>query len=136
MLDIKLRIKGLGALIDRLRRVPGKLDQGVSDALTEFLAILRGDLAEYPPQVPGTRYRRTGLLGQRWSSATTRVRHVGLHRLEARMTNTRPGAAYVQLGTMQAAAHRGRWKTAEQIIEENRGELDRMLEQAGERAIR
>lgn len=133
---IRLEINGLKKLLQGLAKLPLALDGEMAQAIKEGLAVLAGELAIYPAAIAGSRYRRTGLLGQRWSAATKRVRRRGLHRLEGRMTNTRPGVTYVQLGSEQAAVHRGRWRTAEQVIEEQQMRIDGLLRQAGEKTLR
>ena len=133
MFEITARIANLEQVTAALKRLPQDLDAETLQAIDDALLLLGGDLAEYPGPVPGTRYRRTGLLGQLWSAATHQYRR-GNHALEGRIVNARPGVVYVQ-GEEQATVHRGRWQTAEQVIAQRQGEIDELLRQAGERAL-
>lgn len=133
MFEVTARITNLEQVAAALKRLPVDLDAETLQAIDEALLLLGGDLAEYPGPVQGTRYRRTGLLGQLWSAATHQYRR-GDHALEGRIVNARPGVEYVQ-GEEQSTVHRGRWRTAEQVIAQRQGEIDELLRQARKRAV-
>jgi len=134
-LDVGIRVEGLDEAVRLLARVPSALDSKMGRAMREILGLYAGDLAEYPSAIPGTRYRRTGLLGQRWAAATRQVWQRGPNRLQARMRNTRPGVVYVQSDEHQADVHRGRWRTAERVVESRRGEVENLVRAAGQAAV-
>ena len=71
------------------------------------------DLAVYPPEPPGSTYRRTNTLGRRWTHVTS----VSLFSIRAIIGNNTPYAPYVQAEGMQASIHEGRWQTDEDVIE-------------------
>jgi len=134
-LDVGVRVMGVEQAVRLLARVPTALDTELGRAIREILSWFAADLAEYPSEIPGTRYRRTGLLGQRWSAATRDVRQLGPHRMQGRMRNTRPGVVYVQSDDRQADVHRGRWRTAERVVESKLNQVEDRIRRAGERSL-
>ena len=75
-----------------------------------------------------------GTLGRLWTAATPQVT-VGGHVLDARISNATPYGPYVQDPERQAAQHRGRWKTTDEIVREHVGEVGPLLAQAGYRIV-
>jgi len=139
MLEVVATIEGLEELEQGLAEMPEVLGSETEQAIDQLLLLAQGRLATYPAQAMGTRYRRTGLLGQMWAGATHRVRRVSLPGgrmyVEGSVRNARPGVAYVQDEGSQAEVHVGRWQTAQQVMAELQPEADQLLERAGERAV-
>jgi len=101
---------------------------------TQALMLLGTYAAEYPAAPADSGYRRTGTLGRLWTAATPQVT-VGGHVLDARISNVTPYGPYVQDPERQAAQHRGRWKTTDEIVREHVGEVGPLLAQAGYRIV-
>ena len=129
-----VRVEGLPELVRGLQQFPETLQGGLRLAIDEGLLLLQGRLAVYATQVPGSRYERTGQLGSGWSGAEHTVRMAGKF-VEGSATNRTPWTGYVQSEAMQVPVHQGRWQTAEEVIEEIRPQIDRLLQEAGERAV-
>jgi len=137
MIDVQLKIENVEQLAAAMQQLPAAIGGGVDTATRLALQLVAGQLAGYPPPPPGTRYRRTNLLGQWWSAATPRMGYragaAGVA-ISGEIRNARPGIGYVQ-GEEQAEVHRGRWRTAQQIVDEMQAQIDALLQTAGERAV-
>jgi len=125
--EAEVRINGLDRLLMRLGVIDLRTEQLMAQCLEEALLLIGGELGQYPAAVPGTRYVRTGLLGRQWGSARPQTWRVSLGVMRGRIENRRPGVEYVQSRAEQARVHRGRWKTAEEVIEGQADEIDRLL---------
>jgi len=139
MVDLSVQIEGAEELIRNLGVMDDFLASETEQAIDRLLALAQGQLAIYPPPIAGSHYRRTGLLGQLWAGAAHRIRVVQQPGdriwVEGQISNARPGIERVQLAAEQASVHRGRWRTAEQVMQELQPVADRLLGQAGERAV-
>ena len=80
---------------------------------------LQRDMADYPPQRPGTSYVRTGTLGRRW---TTKIAQAPSGLIGTVGNNTSYGP-FVQSSQFQAWMHRGRWQTDAQVAERNERDI-------------
>jgi len=125
--EARVEIKGLGELVRRMGGVGRRSEEGMRRVLGEGLLLIGGELGEYPAAIPGSRYVRTGLLGRQWGAARPVIWRHSVGALRGRIVNRRPGVVSVQKGGEQASVHRGRWRTAEEVIEEKGEELDRIL---------
>lgn len=102
-----------------LQRAPNDLNAAMrgatEDATTYLLALIR----RYPQQRAGSTYRRTGTLNRSWSR---RVEGTGLsiRGFVGSNGNIAPYNRYVQSRREQAAVHRGRWQTVEDVAEHER----------------
>jgi len=122
------------ALADFPRIAAGDVRAGVEKALL----LLQGRAAEYPPARQGSTYRRTGTLGRLWTSAT-RVVELGGESgafVQGRVGNAVPYARFVQGPSDQAAIHRDRWLTTEQVVEQADQEIGMILDEAGGAIVR
>jgi hypothetical protein len=135
VLDVQYRIVGLDGLQAALEDLPEAIGSETEQVIDRALMLAQGKLAIYPPALPFSRYRRTGLLGQLWAGATHRVRRVmsgaGRMYIEGSIQNARPGIERVQDEAHQASVHQGRWRTVQQILAEVQPEADRLLQEAG-----
>jgi len=130
-----VQIEGLEQLVRAFEQFPERMGDEVARAIDSSLFLLQTKLAVYPAAIPGSRYERTGTLGRLWTSASHTVKRIGSHFYEGSVGNATPGGRYVQSEAMQVPVHQGRWQTAEEVIEESRGQIDRLLQEAGERAV-
>ena len=91
---------------------------------------LQAAMASYPPQRPGSSYRRTGTLGRRW---TTRISESG-QGITGTVGNNTAYGPFVQSEMFQASVHRGRWQTDQQILEQQQAaivaDFERVIEDA------
>lgn len=127
------------AKVERIRAAleaefPGGAMGELETVTTQALMLLATYAAEYPPAPADSSYRRTGTLGRLWMAATPHVTVSG-HVLDARIANATPYGPYVQDPERQAAQHRGRWKTTDQVVEEHAEEIAPLLAQAGYRIV-
>lgn len=138
MIDVQHRIVGLEGLQAALEQMPEAIGSETEQAIDRALMLAQGKLAVYPPAIPFSRYRRTGLLGQLWAGATHRIRRVTMGSrlfVEGSIQNARPGIERVQNEDDQAWVHQGRWRTVQQILADVQPEVDRLLQQAGDRVV-
>lgn len=107
----------------------------LAPAVRRAVLRMQARMAVYPPQRPGSWYRRTGTLGRRWTSGQPQVR-AGGGSIVGRYGNNTEYAPFVQGDDMQARIHRGRWQTDEQVARELAGEIARDFEREIERMFR
>jgi len=99
--------------------------------MTQSLALLQDDMAEYPAPPPGSTYRRTGTLGRLWTSAQYEI-STGSGSVTGVIGNAAcspRGVAYgpfVQSADDQAWMHVGRWQTDEQVALRNTPAIQRL----------
>ena len=124
-------MKELKALQDALQReADGAASKTLETTVHQALLLLATYAAGYPPQPPGTNYRRTGTLGRLWTTATPHVTVSG-HVLDARIGNATPYGPQVQGPADQARVHRGRWLTTDDVVDAHVDEIDALLAHAG-----
>lgn len=109
--------------IDRVYAKLGQLDGNrvLRVPVEQACAVLQRDMKVYPSPRPEQKYVRTGTLGRRW---TKRVRSGG-DGVVGVVGNNTTYAPFVHARQFQAAPHRGRWQTDEEVLERNR---DRIVE--------
>lgn len=100
--------------------------------MTQSLALLQDDIAEYPPKLPHSRYDRTMDLGRAWTSAQYEIdtgsggaTGVIGNAVRSRRTGRAYGP-YVQSAEQQASVHQGRWATDEQVATRNTPAIERI----------
>lgn len=80
---------------------------------------LQAGMAKYPPPPAGSKYRRTGTLGRRWTTAVTYTNDS----LRGRVGNNTLYGPYVESAQFQAHQHRGRWQTDLSVLNEERNHI-------------
>jgi hypothetical protein len=107
-----------------LTRAPNQVSQAMrgasNDAGTYILAIQR----RYPPQRPGSSYRRTNTLNKSWSMRISGT-SLGVRVTIGSNGAVAPSNRYVQDRDRQARIHRGRWRNTVQHTAET--ERDRVV---------
>lgn len=100
-------------------------ERGWRVPMTQSLALLVDDIAEYPPKPAGSTYDRTLDLGRAWTSAqyeihasTGGITGVIGNAVRSRKTGRAYGP-YVQEEGTQARVHAGRWATDEMVALRN-----------------
>lgn len=122
-------IEGIDKLFSKLDRV-----QAISTLrppMQRSVYRLQRDMAQYPPARPGSSYIRTGTLGRRWTTQVTETAD-GLTGKAGNKTSYGP---FVQSQMFQAAVHRGRWQTDEQVLERNREAIQADFERTIQREL-
>lgn len=120
----EIELKGIEQLGKKIARLQKQLDAGdpgstIRQAMTRIVLIVQTRMMHYPPQRPGSSYRRTGTLGRRW---THRVTTSG-STVTGRVGNNTSYAPQVQSERFQHPVHRGRWQTAEKVIREEESNI-------------
>jgi hypothetical protein len=82
--------------------------------MTQSLALLQAEMADYPPPPSGSTYRRTGTLGRSWTSQIT-----GSGKdMKGEVGNNVSYGPYVQDAERQARRMK-HWQTDEQVARDN-----------------
>lgn len=126
---VNIRIEGVDRVIRKLGNVKG-VDILITP-MREVVLRLESDMKEYPIQDAESRYVRTGTLGRRW---TNRVQ-MSNNGIIGTVGNNTEYAPWVQSRQFQAAVHRGRWQTAEDVLERRRTWIVNRFERAIRRAM-
>lgn len=92
---------------------------------------LTTDLKRYPPEPSGSTYRRTGLLGRRWTFKVS----AGLFGVSVIAGNNTIYGPWVQSEAQQAWMHEGRWQTDEEVLEANTDYIEKEVGEAVEDQI-
>jgi len=101
-------------------------------ALDEAAQTVMRDARTYPPERPGQRYKRRYLLEAGW--ARTPVERAG-NAMRISVINDIPYAPFVLHPRRQAAIHRGRWRTTDEIAAANRDDVRAIVKSAIRRTI-
>ena len=101
------------ALLDQM---PSRIDYALRGAVTDATVYLLNQMRTYPPQRPGSAYRRTNTLKGSWSR---RIEGTGadITGIVESNGNAAPYNRRVQDREMQARVHQGRWQTAQGVAE-------------------
>lgn len=127
MADFQITIKGIPELEAKLGRAAAVAT--IRPPMERAVRRIQADLAKYPSPPAGTKYRRTGTLGRRW---TAEVRDGGLTGV---VGNNTPYAQWVEAAEYQAKVHQGRWPTDEEVLEKEKGAIVADFEKAIEDAL-
>lgn len=126
-----IEIKGVDKLIKKLGKVEGV--KVLEAPMKRSVLRLQRDMADYPPQRPGSSYVRTGTLGRRW---TTRIRKSS-NGVTGIVGNNTIYAPVVQSHRFQARIHRALWKnTDRRVIEKNQRDIVADFEREIKRALK
>lgn len=130
-MSFDIEIQGLAPLLQALEHYPDLVRPEMEQAAEAALLSLIPPLADYPAAPSSSTYRRTGTLGRTWTTARPEFAPLETG-FEASIGNATPYGPFVQ-GDEQAKMHQGRWKTAQQIAEARRGEIEQYFEKALQR---
>ena len=128
MIDIQLR--GIEEAMAKLG-VAESLEM-LRPPMERSMLLLMADMAKYPRQRSGSRYRRTGNLGRRWTKSV-RADYGGLTGTVGNNTSYGP---YVQSADRQAWMHQGIWQTDASVAHRRQNEIVADFERAIQRALR
>lgn len=135
--QIDYQIKGLDELNKKLKHLQGKeIKDALHKTTDKAVKYVHSQVPEYPPEPPNSTYTRTMKLGQ---TINTAVKEVGseIYGVIASPRNYSPwviSSEYIpEVGAgPQAAVHKGRWWTLQDVVKKSLAEVkrfyDKMLE--------
>lgn len=107
MITIEIDDNGLRGRLD-------SFDMNVfNPPMTKSVLLLESGMKVYPSPPSGSRYRRTGTLGRRWTHEVTG----GGNSLTGKVGNNTAYGPWVQSDGFQASIHQGRWQTDKQVLD-------------------
>jgi hypothetical protein len=127
MFKVKVNIEGDEELLSRLADAPRIVRQELKNVASKSLLDMQSEITDYPPQPEGTLYKRTGLYGRKW---LVKVESAGAT-VEGTLGTNLKYAPYVR-GPWQPKWMR-HWKHLLEIVEEALPNVERLLEQAGQK---
>jgi len=128
-MTVSIHIAGIDAL---QRKLGQDFRRVLRPPMQKAVHLLQADMADYPPQRPGSAYRRTGTLGRTWTTEVTDVNSG----VEGKVGNMTEYAPLVQSRQFQAAVHRGRWQTEQDVLARNMARIERFFQDAVDAALR
>jgi len=128
--QIDYQIKGLDKLDKKLKHLQGKeIKDALHKTTDKAVKYVHSQVPEYPPPPPASTYRRTGTLGRQINTA---VKEVGseIYGVIGSPTKYSPGvisSEYIpEVGAgPQAAVHKGRWWTLQDVVKKSLAEVKR-----------
>ena len=103
---------------DLINRTPAKLDDAMLGGMNDATALLVRELKIYPSPPAGSTYKRTRALFNSWHKEIE-GRGLQIRGIVGSNQNIAPYNRVVQDEEMQAAIHRGRWQTAQDVLQRN-----------------
>lgn len=140
-MNIKVDWYDLDKLAKDLSNLPKTIAKQVQDAQEDDLRDVASVLADYPPQLPGTHYVRTGTLGLGWLEAKAKINILGGGlNFTAGLSNPVEYAGQVQGGSddnphQSAEFKRRNWKTTDQALAETEARAQKRLDAAVQRGL-
>jgi hypothetical protein len=126
----QIEIQGIDALFRKLGNVTAI--STLRPPMQRSVYRLQAGMAKYPAQRAGSSYRRTGTLGRRWTSVVTE----SVNGLVGTVGNNTSYGPWVQSEMFQAAVHRGRWQTDQDVATKETPAIIADFEQAIGAALR
>ena len=126
----QIEIQGIDALFRKLGNV-GAIAT-LRPPMQRSVYRLQAGMAKYPAARGGSSYRRTGTLGRRWTSVVTE----SVNGLVGTVGNNTSYGPWVQSEMFQAAVHRGRWQTDQDVATKETPAIIADFEQAIGAALR
>jgi hypothetical protein len=137
----QIEVKGLDELIHRMTAYPVELAKVVVVSMNAALIALWEKVPAYPPQDPGARYRRTGMLGRslgssqqggaQGSPSVFNVKSLGSGNVEGVFGTNLEYAEYV-IGENQAGMHSSNWWNIRTIAERAADKIEKIWQQCGD----
>lgn len=113
MLSVTYTVTG----IDLVRRDIGKIQlANLQNTVADILDDMKKEAAQYPPELPNQRYRRTEELKFGWLDSEPLFDFQG-DSFSGVIENPRSYGPFVQGQEEQALIHQGRWRTVEALME-------------------
>lgn len=132
MINLSYSITGANEVIQDLARF--RLD-AIQAEVGAILDDMAKEAADYPPELPGQRYVRTGDLGRGWTDGQNMFPQSGPTMLEAVRENSVSYGPEVQGVDDQAKIHQGRWKTTDALMADWEARVAARVEDALEKIL-
>jgi hypothetical protein len=116
-MNLSIRIDD-GDVRDLINRTPAKLDDAMLGGMNDATALLVRELKTYPSPPAGSTYKRTRALSNSWHKEIE-GRGLQIRGIVGSNQNIAPHNRVVQDEVMQAQIHRGRWQTAQDVLQRN-----------------
>jgi len=116
-MNLSIRIDD-GDVGDLINRTPAKLDDAMLGGMNDATALLVRELKTYPSPPAGSTYKRTRALSNSWHKEIE-GRGLQIRGIVGSNQNIAPHNRVVQDEVMQAQIHRGRWQTAQDVLQRN-----------------
>jgi len=116
-MNLSIRIED-SEVRDLINRTPAKLDDAMLGGMNDATALLLRELKTYPSPPAGSTYKRTRALSNSWHKEIE-GRGLQIRGIVGSNQNIAPHNRVVQDEVMQAAIHRGRWQTAQDVLQRN-----------------
>ena len=110
-----------------LSRAPGRVQVALRGAVEDGTTFMLARVRRYPPQRRNSTYIRTNTLQKSWSRRIT-VTAGDVVGTVGSNGNMAPYNRVVMDREQQAAVHRGRWPTAQGLVQYHRRDIQRMFE--------
>jgi hypothetical protein len=130
MADVTITIRGVDRRVAKFGRVASL--NYLRLPMTRAVARIHDMIKIYPPPIPKSRYKRTGVYGKLW----TKDVDITSEGLQGKVGIQLHYAPYVGSSLLQARVHRGRWLTDRQVVQRNRAAIVRDFQSAIRRALR
>lgn len=111
------------------------LKAAIEKAANDVLNDLARQMAVYPPPPSGSKYNRTYNLQGGWTGAKPEFQPIAGFSFKAQISNPVAYAKFVQGSGTQAAIHKNRWQTDQQILDSNEKQITETLEEAVQAAV-
>jgi len=128
-MTVSIRVTGIDAL---QRKLGQDFRRVLRPPMQRAVLLLQAAMADYPPQRTGSSYVRTGTLGKKWTTDVDDLPDGVL----GKIGNVTEYAPLVQSEQFQAAAHRGRWQTEQQMLRKHLAQIERFFQVAVDAALR
>lgn len=117
-MKVVVKVKGENKLLDKLSA--SKRRKYFGEATDKSLLTIHKEASIYPPQRPGSSYRRTNTLGRRWE-----IQPFGgqVNEFGGRVVNDTEYGPYVMGPDDQADVHKGTWRTTDKIMEDVKNKI-------------
>ena len=123
--NIEIDSRQVRRMIDR---APQRVNRALRAAMDDSTILLLREMQTYPPQRPGSTYKRTGTLRRSWLRRVSNA-GVGVTGEVVSSGNMAPYNRLVQDQTRQARVHRGRWtNTAQEVARRNERTIQRYFD--------
>jgi hypothetical protein len=110
------------------KRYPDRMDNAIRGTLEDGSTLMLAGITRYPAPPADSTYRRTNTLFRSWSRKPIIRTSFGWQVIIGSNANMAPYNRLVQSRPTQAAIHRGRWVTAEDVIEAAAGPIQRFAQ--------
>jgi hypothetical protein len=130
MSDITITIRGVDRLVAKFGRVASL--NYLRLPMARATARIHDMIKIYPPPLPQSRYKRTGVYGKLW----TKDVDITSDGLQGKVGIQLHYAPLVGSARFQARVHRGRWLTDRQVVQRNRAAIVRDFQSEIRRALR